>query len=356
MAVGPQRSGHEPVSSLALRRTAPLSHHRFVALAHARRACVGRMRSGTALSDSRAGPNPDSSPEALVRGDRRQRRSSRPATRTTSTGRPRARTSSASSISTTTASRWTWPSSSSRRPFRNRETPASASTPWRAARFPECRPRPGSSVTRAVRPRTSTSSRPSSATSRRSGAACASTSGSSSPTTGYEVIDGYDGFNDNATRSFVFGYAIPFTHTGLKASYTFSDQVAGMLMLCQRLGQREGQQQRQVRSAPSSSGPRRRRSRSPATTWAGPSAADTNGDARNVGQRERPVEGHRPDCLSPSTPSTEASRMPSRRARRRCGTESSATRGSASPTPSPSFSGASSSTTGTAPGPAWRRS
>ncbi len=48
---------------------------------------------------------------------------------------------------------------------------------------------------------------------------------------GYEVIDGYDGWNDNATRSFLFGYAIPFTHVGLRASYSFSPQVAGMLML-----------------------------------------------------------------------------------------------------------------------------
>ena len=46
---------------------------------------------------------------------------------------------------------------------------------------------------------------------------------------GYEVIEGYDGWNDNATHSFLFGYAIPYTHTGLKASYTFSDQLAGML-------------------------------------------------------------------------------------------------------------------------------
>lgn len=28
---------------------------------------------------------------------------------------------------------------------------------------------------------------------------------------GYEVIEGWDGWNDNATRSFAFGYAIPFT-------------------------------------------------------------------------------------------------------------------------------------------------
>jgi hypothetical protein len=48
---------------------------------------------------------------------------------------------------------------------------------------------------------------------------------------GYEVIEGYDGYNDNATRSFLFGFAIPFTHTGVKASYTFSDQISAMLML-----------------------------------------------------------------------------------------------------------------------------
>jgi hypothetical protein len=48
---------------------------------------------------------------------------------------------------------------------------------------------------------------------------------------GYEVIEGYDGFNDNATRSFLFGYAIPFTHTGMRASYPFSDQLTAMLML-----------------------------------------------------------------------------------------------------------------------------
>jgi hypothetical protein len=46
---------------------------------------------------------------------------------------------------------------------------------------------------------------------------------------GYEVIDGYDGYNDNYSRSILFGYAIPFTHTGVKASYTFSSQVAGMV-------------------------------------------------------------------------------------------------------------------------------
>jgi hypothetical protein len=46
---------------------------------------------------------------------------------------------------------------------------------------------------------------------------------------GYEVIEGYDGYNDNYSRSILFGYAIPFTHTGIKASYAFSSKVAGMV-------------------------------------------------------------------------------------------------------------------------------
>jgi hypothetical protein len=48
---------------------------------------------------------------------------------------------------------------------------------------------------------------------------------------GYEVIEGYDGWNDNATHSFLFGYAIPFTHTGLRASYTVSPFLTTMLMV-----------------------------------------------------------------------------------------------------------------------------
>lgn len=46
---------------------------------------------------------------------------------------------------------------------------------------------------------------------------------------GYELIEGYDGYNDNYSRSVLFGYAIPFTHTGLKASYAFSSKVAAMV-------------------------------------------------------------------------------------------------------------------------------
>jgi len=50
---------------------------------------------------------------------------------------------------------------------------------------------------------------------------------------GLEVIDGYDGYNDNQTRSLLFGYAIPFTHTGLRASYPFSEKVAGTVAVVQ---------------------------------------------------------------------------------------------------------------------------
>ena len=45
---------------------------------------------------------------------------------------------------------------------------------------------------------------------------------------GYELIEGYDGYNDNYSRSILFGFAIPFTHTGVKASYTFSGKVTAM--------------------------------------------------------------------------------------------------------------------------------
>lgn len=50
---------------------------------------------------------------------------------------------------------------------------------------------------------------------------------------GLEVIQGYDGYNDNYSRSFLFGYGLPFTHTGLKTSYTFNSKLAGMVMLVQ---------------------------------------------------------------------------------------------------------------------------
>lgn len=43
---------------------------------------------------------------------------------------------------------------------------------------------------------------------------------------GYELIEGYDGYNDNYSRSLLFNYAIPLTHTGLKASYAFTPRVS----------------------------------------------------------------------------------------------------------------------------------
>jgi hypothetical protein len=46
---------------------------------------------------------------------------------------------------------------------------------------------------------------------------------------GYEVIEGYDGWNDNYTRSILFGNAIPFTHTGVRLSMPLGSKVTAML-------------------------------------------------------------------------------------------------------------------------------
>ena len=48
---------------------------------------------------------------------------------------------------------------------------------------------------------------------------------------GYELIEGYDGYNDNYSRSLLFNYAIPLTHTGVKASYSPSSKVSLMAMI-----------------------------------------------------------------------------------------------------------------------------
>ena len=48
---------------------------------------------------------------------------------------------------------------------------------------------------------------------------------------GTEVIEGYDCWNDNATRSLLFGYAIPFTHAGVRATYTFSPRISATAMV-----------------------------------------------------------------------------------------------------------------------------
>ena len=48
---------------------------------------------------------------------------------------------------------------------------------------------------------------------------------------GIEVIEGYDGYNDNYSRSFLFNYAIPFTHTGVSATYSVTSQVTAQVMV-----------------------------------------------------------------------------------------------------------------------------
>jgi len=48
---------------------------------------------------------------------------------------------------------------------------------------------------------------------------------------GYELIEGYDGYNDNYSRSLLFNYAIPLTHTGLKASYSITPRVSFSAMV-----------------------------------------------------------------------------------------------------------------------------
>ncbi len=53
---------------------------------------------------------------------------------------------------------------------------------------------------------------------------------------GYEVIGGYDGYNDNFSRGFIFGYGIPFTHTGLKATYAFTSKITAMVAIYRGLG------------------------------------------------------------------------------------------------------------------------
>jgi hypothetical protein len=48
---------------------------------------------------------------------------------------------------------------------------------------------------------------------------------------GAEVIEGHDGWNYNYSRSFLFGLAIPFTHTGVRAGYSLSDKVSVLGMI-----------------------------------------------------------------------------------------------------------------------------
>ena len=48
---------------------------------------------------------------------------------------------------------------------------------------------------------------------------------------GFEVVEGWDNYNDNYSRSFGFGYSVPFTHTGMKLSYSFGERASLMLMV-----------------------------------------------------------------------------------------------------------------------------
>ena len=60
---------------------------------------------------------------------------------------------------------------------------------------------------------------------------------------GAEVIEAKD--DVNYSRSFLFNYAIPFTHTGLRISYSFLDSLSTGPVYRERLGQQHGQQQGQ---------------------------------------------------------------------------------------------------------------
>ncbi|MGH8583788.1 MAG: outer membrane beta-barrel protein [Gammaproteobacteria bacterium] len=48
---------------------------------------------------------------------------------------------------------------------------------------------------------------------------------------GLEVIEGWPGYNDNYSRSYDFAFAIPFTHTGIRATYPVNDKLSLMAMV-----------------------------------------------------------------------------------------------------------------------------
>lgn len=48
---------------------------------------------------------------------------------------------------------------------------------------------------------------------------------------GLEVIEGWEDYNSNYSRAFEFGFAIPFTHTGVRLSYALDDKVSLMAMV-----------------------------------------------------------------------------------------------------------------------------
>ena len=98
---------------------------------------------------------------------------------------------------------------------------------------------------------------------------------------GTEVIEGYDGYNDNYTRSFLFNYAIPFTHTGVKASYALSSALSAMVMLVNGCDNAKDNNRGKSIGAQLVVTPV-----SPLTLYlnymGGPEKADTNGHVRNT--------------------------------------------------------------------------
>ena len=48
---------------------------------------------------------------------------------------------------------------------------------------------------------------------------------------GSEIIGGYDGYNDEFSRGFIFGFGVPFTYTGVKITYPFTSKITGMVVL-----------------------------------------------------------------------------------------------------------------------------
>jgi hypothetical protein len=98
---------------------------------------------------------------------------------------------------------------------------------------------------------------------------------------GYELIEGFDGYNDHYSRSILFGYAIPFTHTGAKVSYPFSDALSGMVMVA------NGWDNVQDNNSGKTLGAQLIYKAGPATVYlngvAGPEQADETGNWRTVG-------------------------------------------------------------------------
>lgn len=48
---------------------------------------------------------------------------------------------------------------------------------------------------------------------------------------GSEIIGGYDGYNDEFSRGFLFGFGVPFTYTGVKVTYPFTSKISGMVVV-----------------------------------------------------------------------------------------------------------------------------